>query len=663
MQLRAKAIVSLLLVVATFCVYWPVRHYDFVNYDDNDYVTSNPHVQAGLTKEGIFWAFTQFHGEKTYWHPLTWMSHMLDCQLFGLNAGAHHLVSVGLHALNGALLFLFLAYLTGSTWRSALIAALFALHPIQVDTVAWITERKNILSGLFWILTLWAYVAYTRRRTGYRYLLTLVLFALGLMCKPTLVMLPCILLLVDFWPLARLTFTRLSKDANVTAPSSAGWARNIGLLVIEKVPFFAFSLACGLLTLWSHDQLGIREEVHGLPVYWRLENAVVSYARYLGKLVWPQKLCVLYLHPGEWPEETVFLCLLVLIGITTFVVWRRRREPFLLFAWLWFLLVLLPTIGIRQVGIQAMADRFAYLPSIGIFVGVVWGAAEVLRQLNVPKTAVGPITAAVPLAFAVVTPHQIRHWQNSVSLWEQALHVNPQNFVALHNLGVTLTGEGRLQDALDKENTCVLARPDMLEAHLQKGFIEILQGKPEAAFASYKNVIALRKEAAELIQKSGLELMENGKVDEALLLFSTLGRLTPNDADVHFQLGLLFTAKKKPEESIRSYREAIRLNPKSPVPLNNLAWLLATDPDPKIRDGKEAIELAQRACELSRHTIPVFIGTLAAAYAEAGRFEEASQTAGKACEVALKTGEASAVAANRKLQELYRKQQPFRQKS
>src|ERR1039458_9547141 len=387
-----------LLAAATVAVFWQVSRHEVVNFDDPAYVTHTPMVQQGLTWPGVAWAFGELHGEATYWHPVTWLSHMLDCQLFGLKPAGHHLSSLFLHTLNTILLFVLLRRMTGQRAPSAMVAALFALHPLQVDSVAWIAERKNVLSTVFFMLTLWAYVRYVedgRQKTkasaahlkssithhpSLFYALSLVLFALGLMSKPMLVTLPFVLLLLDYWPLQRCqpALGSLKPSARRFHPSSF----ILHPLLLEKLPFLALSAASSLVTIQAHASLGALVSAEQLPVSYRLANAVVAAALYLRKLVWPVDLSVFYMHPGQWPAEAVFGSALLLLGLTALTVWQARRRPYLIVGWLWFLGTLVPVIGLVQAHVQALADRFAYVPAIGVFVMVVWAAAEWAARLR-----------------------------------------------------------------------------------------------------------------------------------------------------------------------------------------------------------------------------------------------------------------------------------------
>src|ERR1035437_9811943 len=409
-----------LLAAATFAVFWQVSRHEFVNFDDPAYVTYNSVVREGLTWPGVAWAFTNLHGEATYWHPVTWLSHMLDCQLFGLKASGHHLTSLFLHTLNTLLLFVLLRRMTGRRGPSAMVAALFALHPLQVDSVAWIAERKNVLSAFFFMLTLWTYARYAEGRrakaegqglksgtqdpkpdargawsffhlpSSIFYVLSLLCFALGLMSKPTLVPLPFLLLLLDYWPLGRMQKEEVQSRITSTLRSTVhppqccygGRATEDGhpasriTLLLEKIPFLLLTAVSCLVTLRGHESLGALASAEELPIGLRLANAVVACALYLRKLVWPLDLSVFYLHSGRWPALLVAASVLLVLGLTALAVWQARRRPYLIVGWLWFLGMLVPVIGLVQAHVQALADRFAYLPVIGVFIMAVWALAE-----------------------------------------------------------------------------------------------------------------------------------------------------------------------------------------------------------------------------------------------------------------------------------------------
>lgn len=618
---RRTVLVCALLALAALAIYAPVYYYDFLNYDDGDYVVENPQVTAGLTKKGLIWAFVNLHGKHTYWHPLTWFSHMLDCQLFGLHPGPHHLVNVLFHSANSVLLFLVLKRMTGAFGRSAMVAALFALHPLQVDTVAWVAERKNLLSSLFWLLTMWAYVRYAAVPKLSRYVPIVVWFALGLMCKPALVTLPFVLLLLDYWPLRRLQLSTLN-------PRPFGNPQRVALrrLVLEKVPLLTLAAAVSFITVAAHRGLESLNRL-GLPLDWRIANAVVSYVRYLGKAFWPAHLAVLYPHPGAWPEEMVAGGGMVLLALTGLVIWRARVAPYLVTGWLWFLGVLVPMIGIIQAGDQAMADRFAYVPLIGLFIMVAWGAADLARRRAWGAAGLKWASALVLGACVLLTSRQLTHWQNGVTLFEHALAVTPDNATA----------------------------------HLVLGAGLHTQGQYERALAEYRAAAALDPSGPKVHYNMGLVLQVQKKWQEAADQYEMEIRRNPECYYAHFYLAEVLQHLGRTKEAVLHSREALRIDPASVEGLNNLAWVLSSSNDPEIRNGVEAVRLAERACQLTKYQAPILIGTLAAAYAEAGRFKEAIETAQQARALAQTAKQPEVADKNRQLLELYRSGQPYRQ--
>ena len=657
--MRRNWVVILWLVLATAGVYARVATHDFVNYDDNDYVTDNARVQAGLTAEGVRWAFGNLHGEKTYYHPLTWLSHMLDCQWFGLNPAGHHLVSLAWHLVNVALLFVVLKRLTGEHWASAVVAGLFALHPLQVDTVAWVTERKNLLSAFFWILAMGTYARYAEKPSVGRYVAVALCLAAGLLAKPTLVTLPAALLLLDFWPLRRwkgMGPRAVAVDA-VAIPQTGLWP-----LLREKIPLLGLSVASAILTLSAHDSLGMAEERYGLPFHLRVENAVVSYARYLGKIFWPADLTVLYLHPGQWPAVRVWASAALLIAITAFARWKMRRAPWLLVGWLWFLGTLVPAIGLRQVGMQAMADRFVYVPILGVFLMVVWSAAELARRWQMEMWALRAATILL-VGLGLVSTFQLRHWRDSFALWKQALAVDPKNFLAHGNLAVAWTGKGDLVKARGHAEEAMRIRPFMLEARLQLALIASREKKFDEAQKLFAESLQLRPETPSVIYKVTDSIATVGRLDEAIDYFKAYVQVATNDAQAPLQLGIMLSAANRTAEAIEQYEQALRLNPESPQVMNNLAWIYATAAEEKFRYASEALRLAEQACDLTQWREPVLIGTLAAAYAESEDFPKAVRLAQQAIDASLAAGLDQVAAMNKKLIELYRAGKPYRQES
>ena len=658
--MRHKALLLAGLALLTLATYARVLQNDFVNYDDNDYVTANPIVQQGLTLDGIQWAFGNVSGSKTYWHPVTWLSHMADYQLFQLHPAGHHAMSLLFHTVNVLLLFLVLERMTGARWRSVIVAALWAVHPLQVDTVAWVAERKNLLSALFWLLTLAAYVRYAAKPGGVRYLLVLLAMAMGLMCKPVLVTLPFALLLLDYWPLRRwpsssAPTTESSPPASTPAFAPASWRR----LIIEKLPLLALSVAASLITLAAHDKLGIREESFGLTLSLKIQNATVSYVRYVDNALWPSKLTVLYLHPGQWPLWTVGVSTVVLLIVTVLVFGAARSRPYLVVGWLWFLGVLVPTIGLRQAGVQAMADRFMYLPLLGLIWMIVWRIADGLAG-STRKTAIAAaLSTVVILACGAVTQVQIGYWRNSAALWERALAVDPNNYVAHGNLSVVCFSQSQLALARQHAEAAVRLYPGYVEQHVQLGVLSLLEKNPDAAREHFARAARARPDAPFILKRLAAASAVYGDLDNAIAMLSACSEAMPADQEARLRLAMLLAARGRTAEAERHFREALRLQPDMPQVLNELAWLLATSADPAARNASEAVRFAERACELTGRRQAPCVGTLAAAYAEAGRFDDAVRAASEAIVIARGAGETNIVDANQRLLELYRARKPF----
>ena len=621
-----------LLVIAT---YLPVRNHDFVNYDDPDYVTNNAHVQQGITKQSVGWAFENLHGEKTYWHPLTWLSHMLDVEMFGLKPGGHHLMSVFWHMLNVLLLFWLMLRLTGKPWRSAIVAALFAVHPLQVDTVAWITERKNLLSTFFLFLTTLAYVRYAARPSIGRNAMVFVLFALGLMTKPAIVTLPCLLLVLDYWPLRRVRQATVPEgDATATSPYvSASWKQ----LVIEKLPLFALSAASSFLTLAGHAGLGMVQDGAQLSVIYRIENAIVSYVRYIGKTIWPSDLSVLYPHPGAWPRWQVIAAGVLLLVITDQVLRHKRTRPYLMTGWFWFLGMLVPTIGILQVGTQAIADRFMYVPIIGLFIMGVWLVADVLERIPQRTAATACTGAAVIAACIVVSSLQLRHWKDSITLMEHTLAVlKTPHYIPHHDLGVALTEQGKLGPAFQHLQQALKLYTNAVTL-VAMGRVRELEHRTNDALDIYLEAARLSP-AYTLPQKRAVVLLiESGQTNAATSLCADLLRLAPRDPEVQYDAGMIMESQNT-EQAMVHYFEAMKLNRSFAPAMVNLAWILSTHPKQEIRAGPEALDVAKRACILTKWKDAKPIATLAAANAETGNYQEALRLTQQALDLTKASG-------------------------
>ncbi len=546
-------VLSLALVLAVCLAYWPVVGNNFVNYDDDVYVTENRQVREGLTWRGVGWAFTSV-GYAGNWHPLTWLSHMLDVTLFGLNPRGHHLVSLGLHAGNAVLLFLVLRAMTGAVGRSALVAALFAVHPLHVESVAWVAERKDVLSTFFWLLATTAYLWYVRQRSPGRYLAVIGAFALGLMSKPMVVTLPCVFLLLDHWPLGR---TRPLASASQSGKGARSeWVP----LVLEKLPLFALSALSAGLTWMA--QSGSGAVLQGLPFQYRLANALVAYTGYLQKTVWPFKLAIFYPHPEDsLPAWQVLAATVFLASVTALVLWHRERRPSLVTGWFWYLGTLVPAIGLVQVGVQAMADRYTYIPLIGIFILAAWGlpssAVDGPRQ---NKAAVG----AGALLFAglmTLTWIQTTFWRDDVALYEHALAVTKDNYLAHGNLGAAYVRLGRTEEAIGHFKEALRLRPDHPEANYSLGQIVARRGKLDEARDYFRKAIRVKPDFADAHNALGAVFFEEGNLGEALEHFREATRNKPDHVAAHFNIGVALERMGRSEEAVQEFRTALRLNP------------------------------------------------------------------------------------------------------
>lgn len=787
----AAGLICLALVLVTFALYWPVRTHDFVGLDDPDYVSENPQVNRGFSTGSVSWAFQA--NDASNWHPVTWLSHMLDCQLFGLQPGPHHLVNVGLHAVNAVVLFLLLRLATGTVWRAAFAAACFAWHPLRVESVAWISERKDVLSAFFGLLCLLAYVCHAQRsqhpgkNSHAWYGAALALFALGLMSKPMLVTLPCVMLLMDLWPLQRIRLQDSTADL-----SWASVSRSLTRLLPEKIPFFLLSAISCALTVWAQGAGHAIGSTQQFPLLSRVANAIVACGKYLEKTFWPTNLAVFYPYPAAAPVLAAVLIGGVLLVITV-LFWRRvRHQPEAIVGWLWFLGMLVPVIGLVQVGGQAWADRYSYLPGVGVLIVMTWQWAA----LKLPR-AMNAITAAIVLAgCAAFTQQQVKVWRDSRTLFEHARAVTDRNYLAWTVLGGYLGREGKLEEALQYYQTALQMQPDYPGALTGLGNIHEKRGEYETALglfdralqvnphdaeivngraavlarlgrfaeseAGFLKALTLRRGYGEAIFNLGSILERQGRVPEALARFAEAVALMPQSTNVHFAQGealrraqkhtealaayeralqlapgwsearhgraltlmelgrlpeaaaefkalLAVTTNRAPamdglgfalamqgqvDEAEKLFREAIEANPRlasahvhyammlaqrgdiraaihhyraaleidpdQPGALNNLAWILATHPDDALRNGKDAVAYAQRACELTNQGEPFFLGTLAAAYAETGDFPKAIATAQKAMDIANQAGRPDLAQRNEELVKFYRSGQPYR---
>jgi len=741
--------ISLLLAAATVLAYYPVVRCQFVDLDDALYFSSNTHVQKGLTLEGLAWALSTGYGGN--WHPLTWLSHMLDAQVFGPGPAGPHVVNLLLHVANTLLLFGLLRRLTGALWRSAFVAALFALHPLHVESVAWVSERKDVLSAFFFLLTLWAYACCTQKsevrspkseespkseireagagsqrppaRSTFHvsrftlhasrfYALSLLFFALGLMSKPMLVTLPIVLLLLDYWPLRRLQLPAFQvpgfkvrlQPASIPDPpgslpapcppsTTAPGSSTLSDRAREKWPFFVLTLAACVVTLGVQHAAGAVGSLTQLSVSSRIVNAVVSYSAYLGKALWPVNLCIFY--PYSPPPVWQGIASAVLLAcLTVLCVWQARSRPYLLAGWLWFCVMLVPVIGLVQVGSQAMADRYSYLPLIGLFIMLAWGAGEIAAGSR-PWRITLTLGAALLLGACLAgTRSQAGYWQNTASLFGHALRVTTGNWLAHYTIGSVLASEGKADEAAEHYRAALKINPAYDDAHNNLGCFLAERGKLDEAKVHFEAALRRNPRNARAHRNLGNVLFKEGDIPEAVFHYSLSRELQPDDvatpealatvlaqqpesqaalpylraaldllptAELRTQVASAWAGQRRFRSAVEGYSAAVDLTPESPELLNNLAWLRATCPEADVRDGAEAVRLAERACELTRFQRTVMVGTLAAAYAEAGRFAEAVATGQKACALAAEAGDPALAGKNQELLQLYRAGRPYRE--
>ncbi len=654
--------IALLLLLGTLAVYLPAAHHGFTLYDDNDYVTENPMVEKGLTWAGVKWAFG-WHA--CNWHPLTWLSHMADCQFFGLDAGMHHSVNVLFHAANSILLLLLLVRWTNALWPSAFAAALFAWHPLHVESVAWIAERKDVLSTFFALLTLLAYTKAvakmsndecrmeSRRPAGHSsfvirhsgYWLALVFFALGLMAKPMLVTLPFLMLLLDYWPLNRMR-------------NSEFGIRNFLKLLPEKIPFFALSAASCVVTFLA--QRGAEASLENVSLHYRLENVPVAYAGYLLKMIWPAHLAIFYpLNPLSALEVAAAAAALLAIS---WLVWRARRScPYWLAGWLWFLGTLVPVIGLVQVGGAAMADRYSYLPSIGIFLAAALGIRDGAERFRISNQVVGTAAGLVLAACLALTHRQLNFWRNDIALFSHAIAVTKDNDTAHLNLGFALQKIGRNDEALAEYRAAQKLAPDRAETHNNIANLLDDMGRPDEAAAEYQEALRINPRFVASHNNYGTLLAELGRFDEAMKQYAAAARLDPADWHAPYLMGKALLKQGRDTEAIPHFRQAVKLDPNNPRVLAYLAQVLASDKNPQVRDGNTALAMAARANDLTGGIQPAMLDAMAMAYAEIGQFTNAQETAAYALKLATAYDMTNDVTVIQQRLQLYKNNQPFRQ--
>jgi tetratricopeptide (TPR) repeat protein len=546
------------LVAVTLAVFAPVWHYEFVSWDDPEYVYQNPNLSNGLSWGGVWWALTS--GYKFYWHPLTWLSHMLDVQLYGLNAGPHHMTNLLIHVLNTLLLFTLLRRITGSLGRSAVVAGLFAVHPLRVESVAWVSERKDVLSTLFWMLTVWAYTGYAAKPRLSRHVLVLLLFVLGLMAKPMVVTLPFVLLLLDYWPLGRMRLGPGFGDRS--RPGGTGDLRfTLPHLVKEKLPLIVLAAAVCVATFVIQRGVGAVGGLDQFPLKLRLANAAVSYVAYIRDMLWPARLAALYRYPLSLPAWSVAGSLVALLGVSIAVMRAGRRYPYLPVGWLWYLGTLTPVIGLFQAGSQSRADRFTYIPLIGLFLMVTWGASDLLSRRRYGRVVLPAAAVIIIGACAITARAQVGYWRNSLALWKRVVDITSDDPIAQNELGLVLAHQGEADEAIAHLSEAVRLAPNFAQAHNNLGVVLAKNGKSDEAVVRFSEAVRLEPSFVEAQNNLGIALINVGRVDEGVINLHRALRLDPSDAVAHNSLGLALGKQGRLNEAIAHFSEAVRLNP------------------------------------------------------------------------------------------------------
>ena len=577
-------IICLILILATLVVFWRLPGCEFVGFDDDLYVYENLFVQKGLSKEGITWAFKTFTAGN--WHPLTWLSHMLDCQLFGLNPGMHHLSNLLFHIANSLLLYLVLRKMTGTRWRSAFVAGLFALHPLHVESVAWVAERKDVLSTFFWLLTMWSYAFYAERPAVNRYMLTLLFFTLGLMAKPMLVTLPFVLLLTDYWPLHRVQMFRFRNSRHVRKFPAFQ-------LIWEKVPFFALATVSSVMTLIAQKAGGAVTSLDVLPIKIRIANAFISYISYIAKMIWPHNLAVLYPIPKIFLAWQAALAGLLLLCISVVLIRAMRVRPYLGVGWLWYLGTLFPVIGLVQVGVQSMADRYTYVPLIGLFILITWGIHDLMGRWRHGRIVAATCAALILSGFMAGASLQVRHWKTSTTLFTHALGTTSNNWLIHNNLGFALAKEGKLNEAISHYSEALQIKQNYAIAHNNFGVALAKQGRLDEAISHYSEALRIKQNYAVAHNNLGVALRLQGRLDEAIRHHSEALRIRLDFAKAHNNLGIVLSMQGKTKEAIDHYSEALRIDPNLAEAHNNLGIVLDTQGEweEAIRHYSEALRI------------------------------------------------------------------------
>jgi tetratricopeptide (TPR) repeat protein len=560
---RPEFLVALFLILSTFSVYWQIRNHGFIYLDDISYVVENPHVRKGLTVEGITWAFVDVYAAN--WHPVTWLSHMLDCELYGMNPGAHHLTNLLFHLLNTLLLFSVLKRMTGDLWQSGYVAALFAIHPLHVESVAWIAERKDVLSTLFWMLTLWAYVRYVEHRAIMRYFLVFLFFLLGLLAKPMLVTMPFVMLLLDLWPLCRFRIREPEKRCWQT-PNRQVFFR----LIREKIPFFALSVASSAVTFGVQQEAGAVRSFEAFPIALRIFNALVSYVAYIVKTILPHDLAVMYPHPMSFPIWKVAGAVIILAVFSFFALKTVNRYPYFAVGWFWYLGTLVPVIGLIQVGMQAMADRYTYVPVIGLLISVTWGLPKLLAGWRYQTIGITITASFFLILFITSTRDQVKYWINSQTLFAHALKVTSNNFTVHNNLGYVLQEQGRAVEAMEHYLKAIRIRPDSYVSWYNLANVLKSRGRVPEAIEHYQAALRINPGYVSARNNLGMAYINESEIN-ALIDSVKRTQVTNHDTKkIHEQLEKMLKLKENVRKAIHQFEEVLRIQPEEKIAKNNL---------------------------------------------------------------------------------------------
>ena len=592
-RIRYEVLICFFIVIVTSAVYWRIGKFEFIEYDDHEYIIHNPHIQEGLTLKSITWSFKATYAVN--WHPVTWLSHILDVEFYGMDPGMHHRINQLFHILNILLLFHVLRRATGDLWPSCFVAVVFALHPLQVESVAWVSERKNVLSTFFWMMTLWAYIRYVDHPVASRYTVVLLFFALGLMAKPMLVTLPFVLLLLDYWPLDRVCRPAIAPNVDDSSDR-----RSINPQIIkEKIPLFVLAAAASVVAFLVQKSGGAVKSLDLYPMAVRVGNMLVSYVNYLIKIVWPFKLAIFYPHPMMYPFWKIAVAGLILASMSILAFRFRRQRPYFAMGWLWFMGTLVPVIGLVQVGIQAMADRYLYVPMIGMLIIIAWGIPDLLSRWRYKIIGLKITGAAAALFLAMITWSQVPHWTNTETLFAHALEVTPKNYEILYKLGEVFLARNKLDRAIFYFDEAVKIIPDA-RAHNSLGYALHKKGRTDEAIAHFDKSLRLNPSYVQAHNNLGNAFAYKGMLDKAIVHYRKAIQISPS-SEIHNNLGLALIRKGDIDKGVYQFKKALEWTPDYQDAYRNLERGLAVKEriDLAVSDMSEALKISVDDAEVN----------------------------------------------------------------